>query len=77
MDIFWSYKGICSNKGHSFSKSIVSCGQNGHIACVVCSHGCYGFGILPNGCKIAFLHGDIDEEIYMIQPKGLVVLGQE
>ena len=27
--------------------------------------------------KIAFLNGDLKEEIYMEQPKGCVVLGQE
>ena len=35
------------------------------------------FGTSLNGCKIAFLHGNLDDEIYMNKSEGLIVVGKE
>jgi len=32
---------------------------------------------ISNGCKTTFLNGDLNEQIYMKQPEGCVVFGQE
>ena len=37
----------------------------------------HNFEIHQMDVKIAFLNGDLDEEIYMEQPEGFVVKGQE
>ena len=70
-------KGFTQREGINYNEtfSLVSCKDSFRIIMALVAH--YDLELHQMDVKTAFLNGDLDENIYMAQPKGFVMEGKE
>ena len=70
-------KGFTQREGIDYNEtfSSVSCKDSFRIIMTLMAH--YDLELHQMDVKTAFLNGDLDENIYMAQPKGFIVRGKE
>ena len=70
-------KGFTQREGIDYNEifSLVSCKDSFRIIMTLVAH--YDLELHQMDIKMAFLNGDLDEIVYMAQPKGFVMKGKE
>ena len=70
-------KGFTQREGIDYNEtfSLVSCKDSFRIIMALVAH--YNLELHQMDVKTAFLNGDLEENVYMAQPKGFVVEGKE
>ena len=70
-------KGFMQSEGIDYNEifSPVSCKDSFRIIMALVAH--YDLELHQMDVKMAFLNGDLEENVYMAQPKGFVVKGKE
>ncbi|GKV41223.1 hypothetical protein SLEP1_g48789 [Rubroshorea leprosula] len=71
------FKGFSQKKGVDFSEIFSPIVKMSSIKVVLGLAACLDLEVEQMDVKTAFLHGDLDEEIYMEQPEGFKVKGKE
>lgn len=69
--------GYTQKKGNNFFGTYSPITKIATIRTLIAFAAIHGLIVHQMDVKIAFLNGDLDEEIYMVQPEGYVVHGQE
>jgi hypothetical protein len=70
-------KGYSQKEGEDFFDTYSSIARMTTIRVLLSLVASYGLLVHQMDVKIAFLNGELDEKIYMEQPNGFVVKGQE
>ena len=70
-------KGFTQREGIDYNEtfSLVSCKDSFRIIMVLVAH--YDLELHEMDVKTALLNGNLDENVYMAQPKGFVIKGKE
>ncbi|RYA67166.1 hypothetical protein DD595_26500, partial [Enterobacter cloacae complex sp. 4DZ3-17B2] len=70
-------KGYAQQKGIDYDETFAPTSRASTVRSLVAIAAHHGWKVHQLDIKTAFLNGDLQEEVYVIQPSGFVVKGQE